>query len=139
KTNTPTEFLGVAGSLDIKFELAKRTPEGLPTNGIVRVEGTKSTWTLSDNFMLKSLSYWPAEDYLNIWVTDLAGLLIGYAQFPVSTLPGLDESPDNRLTDGVVVDYKNFGSSDHGSFNLDPNYNKGRTATHEVGHFFGLK
>lgn len=139
KTDTPAEFLSVAGSLDIEFVMAKRTPEGLPTDGIVRVEGTQSTWTLSDNFMLKSLSYWPAEDYLNIWVTDLAGLLIGFGQFPVSNQPGLDESPDNRLTDGVVIDYRNFGSIDDGSFNLDANYNKGRTTTHEVGHFFGLK
>lgn len=137
--DTPAEFQGAAGSLDIEFVMAKQSPEGIATDGIVRIQGTQSTWTLSDNFMLKSLSYWPAEDYLNIWVTDLAGLLIGYAQFPVSSLPGLENSPDNRLTDGVVIDYKNFGSEDHGSFDLDTDYSKGRTATHEVGHFFGLR
>lgn len=140
--DTPAEFQSIAGSLDIEFILAKRTPEGLATDGIVRVKGSQSTWTLSDNFALKSQSYWPAEDYLNIWVADLAGLLIGYAQFPVSSLPGLENSPDNRLTDGLVIDYQNFGSieDNDGSFSaLDPNYNKGRTATHEMGHFFGLR
>lgn len=138
-SNTPAEFLPVAGSMNIEFVMAQRTPEGLSTNGIVRVKGTKSTWDMSDNFILKSLSYWPAEDYLNIWVTDLTSPLIGYAQFPVSTLPGLEDSPNNRLTDGVVIDYFNFGTIDAGAFNLDPDFNKGRTATHEIGHFFGLR
>ena len=37
---TPAEFLPVAGAFDIEFVLAKQDPEGLPTNGIVRVQGT---------------------------------------------------------------------------------------------------
>jgi hypothetical protein len=65
--------------------------------------------------------------------------LLGYAQFPVSSLPGLEGSENNRLTDGVVVDYKAFGSIDDGSFDLYANFSKGRAATHEIGHFFGLR
>ncbi|MFZ6013617.1 MAG: zinc metalloprotease, partial [Bacteroidota bacterium] len=137
-SNTPAEFLSVAGSMDIEFVLAKRDPEGQATNGIVRVQGTKAEWLMSDNYELKSLSYWPAEDYLNIWVCNITDYL-GYAQFPVSGLPGLENSSTNRLTDGVVIWYKAFGSSDDGAFPLDPKYNKGRTATHEIGHFFGLR
>src|SRR5690606_35748082 len=59
---TPAQFLSVAGSLDIEFVLARQTPEGLPTDGIVRVQGTKTSWLISNNYELKSLSYWPAED-----------------------------------------------------------------------------
>lgn len=135
--NTPTEFLPVAGSLDIQFVLAKTDPQGLATNGIVRVQGSKTSWTVNDNYQLKSESYWPAEDYLNIWVCNLSGLL-GYAQFPVSDLTGHENSSTNRLTDGVVVRYDVFGSSDDGITGLNPSYNKGRTATHEIGHFLGL-
>ncbi len=137
-TNTPAEFLPVAGAFDIEFVLAKQSPEGLVTDGIVRVQGTKTSWTMNDNYILKSLSYWPAEDYLNIWVVNLSDVL-GYSQFPVSGLPGLENSSTNRLTDGVVISYTVAGSIDDGAFNLQPNFRKGRTATHEVGHFFGLR
>ncbi|HNT49222.1 MAG TPA: M43 family zinc metalloprotease, partial [Cyclobacteriaceae bacterium] len=138
--NTPAEFLPVAGSFDIEFVLAKQDPFGAPTNGIKRVQGTKTVWTINDNATFKALSYWPAEDYLNIWVINIPSYL-GFAQFPVSSLPGLEDSPNDRLTDGVVVDYTAFGSNFEGlgTFNLDTKYNRGRTCTHEVGHFFGLK
>lgn len=138
-SDTPEEFKDVAGSLDIEFVLAERTPEGLSTTGIVRVKGSKSTWTINDDDALKAESYWPAEDYFNIWVTNLSSSLLGYAQFPVSDLAGLEDAEENRLTDGIVVDYTVFGSKDDGSFTLSSSYNKGRTATHETGHFFGLR
>ena len=139
--NTPAEFLPAASSMDIEFALARRSPEGLPTTGIVRVNADETPprkWTSNDNTELKALSYWPAEDYLNIWVCDITDY-IGYSQFPISDLPGLENSPENRLTDGVVIAYEVFGSVDYGAFDLDPNYNKGRTTTHEIGHFFGLR
>jgi hypothetical protein len=139
--NTPAEFLPVTGSMDIEFVLAKSDPNGLCTNGIVRVQGSKSSWSrVPDDASLKSQSYWPSENYLNIWVTDLSGLSLGYAQFPVSNLEGLEEYQSGLAqTDGVVIDYEVFGSDDYGPFDLDPDYNKGRTTTHELGHFFGLR
>ncbi len=137
-SQTPSQFQGVAGSIDMQFVLAQQDPEGLPTTGITRTLGTSSSWELSENSEFKALSYWPAEDYLNIWVVNLAGSYIGYAQLPVSgTLPGLENGSEDRLTDGVVIHYKDFGSG--GSFDLDPSFDKGRTATHEIGHFFGLR
>lgn len=146
-SQTPPEFLPVAGNLDIEFVLAKQNPEGLATNGIVRVQGTKTEWTLADNTEFKSLSYWPSEDYLNIWIIHFndPSNFIGYAQFPESGLPGLENSSSDPLTDGVVLNYKDVGSVDDEDppngiiFNLEPQFNKGRTATHEIGHFFGLR
>ncbi len=138
QVNTPTLFQPVAGSFDIQFVLAKQDPNGIATNGIVRVKGSKTSWTsTSDDFLLKSQSYWPAEQYLNIWVTSLTDYL-GYAQFPVTSLPPFDFF-DERLTDGIVVNYHHFGSIDGGNFDLSSRYNKGRTLTHEMGHFFGLR
>ena len=140
RTNTPIEFQGVAGSIDIQFVLAKQDPEGLVTNGITRTIGTKTSWTINDNIEFKALSYWPAENYLNIWVINLTGTFIGFAQLPVSSqLQGLEDSSNDRLTDGVAIDYQAFGSSADGSFNLEAAFNKGRTTTHEVGHFLGLR
>lgn len=137
--NTPSEFQSVAGSFDIEFVLAKQDPDGESTTGIVRANGNKTQWSVNDDESLKAVSYWPAEDYLNIWVTNLSSSYLGYAQFPVSDLAGLEDADDNRLTDGVVIDYSVFGSSDDGSFNLSSDFDKGRTTTHEVGHFFGLR
>lgn len=136
--NTPAVFADVAAGLDIEFVLAKQDPEGLPTNGIVRVNGGRSGWTANDNYAMKSLSYWPAEDYMNIWVCNLVDSYVGYAQLPESELEGTENGSKNRLTDGVVIWHQAFGSIDDGAFSLDPVFNKGRTTTHETGHFFGL-
>lgn len=141
--NTPAEFAGVAGSLSIEFVLARQTPTGCQTNGVVRLDGKaltgRSSWNYGLDAELKALSIWPTEDYLNIWICNLTDYL-GYAQFPVSDLPGLEEYQDGLAsTDGAVFSHKVFGSVDYGNFNLDSQYNKGRTATHELGHFFGLR
>ncbi|MFZ1807873.1 MAG: M43 family zinc metalloprotease, partial [Cyclobacteriaceae bacterium] len=147
-SQTPSEFLSVAGNLDIEFVLAKQDPEGLATNGIIRTQGTKTEWTLADNLEFKSLSYWPSEDYMNIWIINFndPSNFIGYAQFPEpggTGLPGLEGSSSDPLTDGVVINYRDVGSVDDepipGAFNLEAQFNKGRTATHEIGHFFGLR
>ncbi|MGC4022627.1 MAG: M43 family zinc metalloprotease [Cyclobacteriaceae bacterium] len=142
-TNTLAEFKSVAGKFPITFVMAKQDPNGAATNGIVRVKGTQSSWSYSDNYTLKALSYWPAEDYLNIWVTNLSGGLLGYTQLPVSSsLKGLETASSDRITDGVVVHYQSYGTKNAtggGSFNLLSEYALGRTATHEIGHFFGLR
>ena len=139
-TDTRSEFLPAASDPGIEFVLALSDPEGLPTTGILRVQGVKTSWTSSDDVLLKSQSYWDAEDYFNIWVAPLSGGLLGYAQFPVSDLDGLEGSSNNRLTDGIVVGYNFFGSIDKDpSANVHPVFRLGRTATHEVGHFLGLR
>jgi len=136
--NTPAEFKSVAGASSIEFVLANTDPDGKPANGINRVKGFKPDYTIADDSQLKALSYWPAENYLNIWVCYLTDRY-GYAQFPVSSLPGLENSSKNRLTDGLVISFETFGSSADGNFLLQPVYNRGRTTVHEMGHFFGLR
>lgn len=139
---TPGIFKPVAADTRIEFRLAQRDPNGAPTTGIERLSGPKSSWnpnSLSDDILLKSLSLWPPEDYMNIWVTDLSSDFLGYAQYPLTDLPG-SLPPFDRETDGVVIDYRVFGSIDKGSFpDIRLNYDLGRTTTHEVGHFLGLR
>jgi hypothetical protein len=149
--NTPADFAGVAGNLNVEFVLARQDPDGQPTDGIMRIDGNRDQWSLALEDVFKALhpapgnsdndytDYWPPEDYLNIWVIKFTGFL-GYAQFPVSSgLPGLEDENNNRLTDGVILDYRVFGTDDAGSFDLYDQYNKGRSTTHEVGHFLGLR
>lgn len=131
--NTPEEFLAVAADPGIEFVLAKQDPDGFATNGVVRAEGTQQAYGQGDASELSSISYWNSEDYLNIWVADLENDLLGFATYPVTDLPGIDYT-DIPETDGIVVNYRYFGSSAYGSRN-----NAGRTATHEIGHFLGLR
>jgi hypothetical protein len=133
-TLTPLEFQSVAADTQIEFVLAKQDPRGLPTDGINRVLGPKNTYDPNDAGLIGQLALWPPEEYLNIWVVPLVPPFIGYASFPVSNLPGLSFPATARETDGVTVDYRYFGqggSAVSGS--------RGRTLTHEVGHFLGLR
>lgn len=139
--NTPVVFRPVAADVEIQFELAKQDPEGLPTNGINRVAGTKPVYDFDDIEELSSLSYWPAEDYINIWVVNFSSGNLGIAQFPISGLEGLEDLfAVNRLTDGIMVGHRFFGTNDEQSFeSLQSPFDKGRTTTHEMGHFLGLR
>lgn len=137
---TPAGFLGVAADFEIEFVLAKQDPNGLPTDGIVRVQGSRTSYGFFNDSELKGESYWAAEDYMNVWVANLSGGLLGWAQFPVSSLEGLEDANTNRLTDGVVIGHQYFGSIDKDpTAGLQAPWNLGRTATHEVGHFLGLR
>ena len=134
-SETLLEFQEVAASFEIEFIYAKQSPDGFETNGIVRIPGSQANYGYGERAILSSESYWPAEDYLNIWVADLANGSLGWAEFPVSNLQGLEEASNNRLIDGVTLDYVYFGDNPN-----SPSFeSKGRTATHEMGHFFGLR
>jgi hypothetical protein len=131
---TPTEFLDVATDTHIEFVLAKQDPRGLPTNGINRVQGTKSSYNPSDAALISELALWDPDVYLNIWVVPLVSPFIGYASFPIAEIPGLNFPANTRETDGVTVDYRYFGEGGNAVSGSG-----GRTATHEVGHFLGLR
>ena len=67
---------------------------------------------------------------LNLWVCDLSSGLLGYAQFPGGPV----------ATDGVVIDWQGFGTSAATTgYSLYTAYAEGRTATHEIGHWFNLR
>src|SRR5690554_4751411 len=68
---TPDEFMGIAADANIEFVLAKQDPRGLPTNGVNRVAGSKSSYVLDDAGLIGQLASWPPEDYMNIWVVPL--------------------------------------------------------------------
>lgn len=126
-SNTPTEFQSKAADVEIEFCLASRDPNGNWTTGITRTQTDVANWNGSD--LVKSTSDggidgWNPNKYLNIWVCNIGSGLLGYA-YP----PGVP-----NYLDGVVIGYRYFGKT--GS--LHPSYNKGRTTTHEIGHWLGL-
>jgi len=133
KVNTPGMFLSVAADVQIDFCLAVRDPNGDPTNGIRRIYDPAvnfDAYNYADEIRLKGLSYWPSDQYLNIWVCDLAAGVLGYAQFPSD----LSDNQGPATTDGVVIDYSTFGRN----VTTSTKYNLGRTTTHEVGHWLDL-
>ncbi len=137
----------VGADIEIEFCLAALGPEGqeLEEAGIHRYNGNRAAWTRPDiEGILKPNTIWNPNDYLNVWTVDFEGeseLLLGYAQFPSdSELSGLPASGGSSSTDGVVVRYANFGSAEKGDFPvMTAPYNRGRTLTHEVGHWLGLR
>jgi hypothetical protein len=133
-------FKPVAGDPKFQFCLANKDPNGNFTTGITRTYNSKSSYDVTgqDEFVLKKQSYWPNDQYLNIWVSAIEsgfGTILGYTHYPVgSGLTGLTSFSSPDSLDGVVVDYRAFGNTG----TLYNYYKKGRTTTHEIGHFFGL-
>lgn len=128
----------------IQFALAKSDPNGNPTNGIVRHNLCQASWsTTAINSTVKPSTIWDPTQYMNMWSVQFSdGSLLGYAQFPSnSTLAGLNTNGGAANTDGVVANYSYFGSRNIFSGGLygDNSFDKGRTMTHEVGHFLGLR
>ncbi|MCP9751686.1 zinc metalloprotease [Ferruginibacter sp. HRS2-29] len=117
-TKVPTIFQGVkAGDVGIRFVLDQ----------VIRKSTTKTSWGTNDAMKKNSgggLSPTSPTTKLNMWCCNLSGGILGYAQFPGGS----------SATDGVVIDDNAFGVTTAGA-----PYNKGRTATHEVGHWLNLR
>ncbi len=128
----------------IQFALAKVDPNGNPTNGINRVNLCQPSWSTSDiNSIVKPQTIWDPTQYMNMWSVNFSSSsLLGYAQFPSTNNPAdLAGFGGGANTDGVVSAFRFFGSStfNDGTFILSAPYDKGRTMTHEVGHYLGLR
>lgn len=124
----PASFKSLAGDAGIEFRLATVDPSGLPTNGIVRKSTTQIGFGIDDQIKSSSTGGddpWNRDAYLNIWVGNLSGGVMGYA-----STPGC--APEK---DGVVIKYTAFGTT----ANVKAPYHKGRTAVHEIGHWLGLR
>ena len=113
---------------EIEFCMATVDPDGNPTNGIQRKKTNKRSFQTNDAMKFDSqggVNAWPASDYLNIWVCNISGGILGYAQFPGGA----------ASTDGVVIDYQYYGNTGTATAPFD----LGRTGTHEVGHWLNLR
>jgi len=120
-SGVPVEF--TAADVEIEFTLVQ----------VTRKASTRSSWGTNDAMKRSSQGGVDPIDpagNMNVWVCNIGGGILGYAQFPGG-------SP---ATDGIVVSPQYFGSSDKGTgFYLSTPFDKGRTTTHEVGHYLNLR
>ncbi|TMR07379.1 zinc metalloprotease [Actinomadura soli] len=126
-SKVPDVWTSLVADTEIEFGLATKDPLGGPTNGIIRVKTAQSAFDTDDGVKSSATGGsdpWPTDQYLNMWVCQLGGGLLGYAQFPGGP----------PQTDGVVILHRAFGTSGTAA----APYNGGRTATHEIGHWLDL-
>jgi len=128
KSQIPQVWKGLAADANIEFALATKDAQGKQTNGITRTLTSRDSFGTGDSVKTKSGGGhlpWPSSRYLNLWVCNLGGKLLGYAQFPGGP----------TKTDGVVISYSAFGTTGA----VAAPFNLGRTATHEIGHWLNLR
>jgi hypothetical protein len=122
-------FYPLQADINIEFCLANKDPQGFVTTGVTRHDKGKSSWGMDDfDVNVKPETIWDISKYLNIWITTIGNPdegTLGYA-----TTPSWPESSEV----GVVIGPMYFGTTG----TLDPDFNKSRTVTHEIGHFFNL-
>lgn len=143
----PPVFRPLLGKFQMYFCLAVVNPTGgvMPEPGIDRINRSSKGWNAPPYSMnyadatIKPNSIWDPNRYLNIWVSPLSGSILGYATFPNPTgsgVLGLGSPYGSATSDGVFISntcFGNTGTSSGGSFN------RGRTTTHEIGHWMGLR
>jgi hypothetical protein len=116
--SVPSVWSGMVADARVTFTLADVTRTQTAVAGFSTDDAVKSA-------ARGGADPWAADRYLNLWVCPLSGGLLGYAQFPGGPAE----------TDGVVVLHTGFGTSGTAAAPFD----RGRTATHEVGHWLNLR
>ena len=114
----PSLFSGLKANVGVSFVL----------DAVNRKSTTKSSWGTRDTMKKTKrggLDPTSPDTKLNIWVCTIGGGILGYAQFPGGS----------SATDGVVIDSRYFGTTGTAT----APFNKGRTATHEIGHWMNLR
>lgn len=124
-STTPLAFQSVAVDTKIRFQLTNKDPNGNPSSGIERISTAKNN-VGSDDSLYSIAPAWDRTCYYNVWVCNIdGGNTLGFSYLPGTVVADHD---------GTVVDYKAFGRIG----TLFPSFNKGRTFTHEAGHFLNL-
>lgn len=145
-------FKDRAADVGFEFYLATLDPDGNITNGITRTETDVTDFSGGGFFPdpnaiddVKSNTSggkdaWDADNYLNIWICNTGGSILGFA-YPPETAPNwpAGQVPANKGKWGVVISHIVFGYNNPlatGGYDIA---DQGRTAVHEVGHYFGLR
>lgn len=142
KIKIPSVWTSLYANIGITFKLAHIDPSGAYTKGydiVIVPNGTEydaNTAAKPAKFSSTGgIDAWDNTRYLNIWVTKLqamGGSVLGVTISP--SLPGYT-IPER----GIAVHLYAFGVRKSFSEPYITNIDKGRTLTHEIGHYFNLE
>ncbi len=126
----PSVWKPIIADVGLEFVLANRDPDGNITTGVTRTQTTiKDIASTSGDLHYQTSKggqdIWDRNRYLNIWVCEILENIYGFA-----SLPGAPAA-----SDGVVIDFIAFGTEG----TAESPTHKGRTGTHEVGHWLDLQ
>jgi len=121
-----SEFIGIRGSLDIEFKLAKLDPDGNCTDGVIFHPESAGQGNINSPIVANDA--WDNYKYMNVYITnDLYGVgfltYTGVAWYPSTEMS--DENLARIVYNGIYL----TGNTDRESAS---------TLTHEFGHFFNL-
>ncbi len=126
-TVVPSAFQSLGADCELAFCMATRTPAGVATTGIERKSIASSAVFENIYYTSTGLAAWDPTKYLNIWVGRFSdSTLLGFAYLP---------SAAGSNFDGLCIGDQYYGNTGTAT----APFNKGRTATHEIGHYFGLE
>lgn len=150
----PPYFANKVHNTGIQFCLAQKDKSDQPMNpyGIERLSCQAFTWSNPNTPGLNLQNYfnttiipatiYPPDKYLNIWISDKPPgyPLNAFSTYPPSSgLTGVFGGTIGTITnDGIWVYTKAFGNTGCSGCLVGPT-DKGRTTTHEVGHWLGLR
>ncbi|GAB4204466.1 MAG: hypothetical protein Fur0023_12280 [Bacteroidia bacterium] len=149
-SNLRSIFQPIIGNAGIHFNLYQIVRKH--TDSLFKV--SLLSGTMPKNMKFDSLGGSSAVDpdhFLNIWVCKIQPITIG--SFTLGQILGFAFPPNNLSNwpsnsgaptpgeDGVVIDYRCFGRNNPNVLTIGSQTItiKGRTPTHEVGHYFGLR
>lgn len=139
----PAVFKPLAAKTGIQFGAAHRKPDGSSTEGFEIKIVTTTSYDINDGWGASTakhattdgLDAWDPTKYLNIWLLNITpNGILGFTSPPSFINFGM---PPNEL--GVVLNYGAFGKRNSITQFFISNIDKGRTLTHELGHYFELE
>jgi hypothetical protein len=145
----PVPFKPRYGNMNVKFSLATKTPSGQNTPGYEIVQTAKASFDVYSGTAGTTIGYadakyvssggaaaWDPTRYYNVWIVNMTPVgVLGFATPPPHPPYNLFPTAEQ----GAVILYGAFGRrtspSQYFTYNIAE---KGRTLTHETGHFLNL-
>lgn len=133
--NTRSIFKPLGADIKVEFRLAKIDPQGNPTTGVNYI---KDLMTLNAMAEVRTINQWHSKHYFNIWTVRKiyedagTGTTLGYSFRPYAGQLG--------DYDGMVIRHDQVGriGTALASAIAPASKQRGRTMTHECGHYLGL-
>jgi hypothetical protein len=139
-------FKSVYGNVGIRFQLARRKPDGSSTPGYEIKTTTKTGFAEQGNVgsmmdycdakydVSGGLEAWDTKKYMNIWViSDPTNSVLG-----ITTNEEVINSGVPAAELGIMILYSTLGKRTSSSQFFFPDCDQGHTLVHEAGHFFNI-